>query len=169
MVPRFTTSHDKHYYRSIDFKGLKPNSLVHDLSPILPVWHGSIDQSRYVEKNDFYIFAVLTTGFLSALFISWRGDGNRVLSCSRLDLILAKNVDLSPYNYVSLETPTSDHNIISLEVKSSQILSEKQVYSNIKEHMLDNPKFKENFMSKLILILKSHFQFFSLDNYSEKD
>ena len=50
-------------------KNIKPRDVNHNLTPILPSWHGSINDSRFVEKYDFHIFAALVTGFFFIMLL----------------------------------------------------------------------------------------------------
>ena len=96
---------------------------------------------------------------------SWRGGGHRAQSSSRIDYILSKNYSLDNKRFENLNVPLSDHSILSLE-KEIFIKSEFSLhpYAILKEHLLDNPKFKENFLTKLIEILKKNFLFNALPN-----
>ena len=56
-----------------------------------------------------------TAAWFSSPLPTWKGDGNRISSESRLDLILTKNFDLSNLRFNLIPAPTSDHVIIQLE------------------------------------------------------
>ena len=58
------------------------------------------------------------TSLFSSPHPTWRGDGNRVASESRLDLILTKNFELTDLRFALLPVPTSDHSILVLEKRT---------------------------------------------------
>ena len=109
-----------------------------------------------------------TADWFSSPLPTWKGDGNRVSSESRLDLILTKNFDLSLFQFNLLPTATSDHAIVLLEKKFSKPKISPHMYSHINESLLDNPSFRELFFSNLILLLKKFFLFHNASQL-EKD
>ena len=123
--------------------------------------------SKFIENNN------LTD--LGKLFVNeantWRGDGKRAFSQSRLDYIFAKNFFIpSHQKFHVLVVPTSDHAMISLEVrKSPNNNSSPHKFSHIKEHLLSDPSFNENFTQKLLLLLKNNFLFHSLKDHKLRE
>ena len=99
---------------------------------------------------------------------TWRGDGKRAISSSRIDYIFIKNYFPQNQCFNILPVPTSDHSILAMEEDIHCKLNS-HPFAHIKEHILSDSKFKETFLSKLILILKSKFDFLNLPTPSSKE
>ena len=102
--------------------------------------------------------------YFNELNPTWRGNGHRNRSISRIDFIFTKNLSHTDDFFETISVPQSDHKILSLDQSKQSMDSLVHPFSKIKEHLLQNPDFRETFLSKLILTLKKYFCFNQLEN-----
>ena len=98
---------------------------------------------------------------------TWRGDGARAKSFSKIDYILTRNYNINNQRYLSIPVATSDHSLIVLENVVNFKKSEPHKFEHIKENLLEKPLFREKFLSGLIAILKKYFLYKNLHTNEE--
>ena len=95
---------------------------------------------------------------LLASDITWRGDGSRSKSTSRLDYIFTRNFKSQTlWNDLSLYPSISDHMILYMFMKPSNLHKNTPHFlEHCREELLSSPKVKEEIFKKILKLLYSY-------------